>query len=327
MAVPSVVGLIPMPAGALFSAPLVERASEGAESPGEWKTAVNYWFRHVWEYWWPLYPGVIVAMSIFDMPAWQFFAAQIPFSAVAFAAGYLFLIRSHVGPSACVDTSGRPSYRRAFVVLLPLAIVVGTVLFVPFGLERLLPAMGRSNRRLLAMLTGLLLGLVLIVYDERRLGKRGTFSTLRRKRSLGVLFTIAGVMVFRHMLERSGLIPVACEEMQQSRIALPVVVATLPLLAGFVTGIAVGFTSISLPLVVGLTLVEGSTLTPMATLVLAYGFGYMGMMISPVHLCLVVTREYFSAPFTRVYRRIVPCVLAILGASVGSHLVYRFLGW
>ena len=36
--------------------------------------------------------------------------------------------------------------------------------------------------------------------------------------------------------------------------------------------------------------------------VLAFGCGYMGMMLSPVHLCLVVTREYFHADFVVSYR-------------------------
>jgi len=43
--------------------PLVDQANEGAPRTPEWKTAVNYWFRHTWGVLWPLYPGIIVAMS------------------------------------------------------------------------------------------------------------------------------------------------------------------------------------------------------------------------------------------------------------------------
>ena len=78
MALPAVVGLIPMPAGALFSAPLVQQAGDGVELSAEWKSAVNYWFRHVWEYWWPLYPGVIIAMQSFDMiETWRFVGEKL----------------------------------------------------------------------------------------------------------------------------------------------------------------------------------------------------------------------------------------------------------
>jgi len=68
-------------------------------------------------------------------------------------------------------------------------------------------------------------------------------------------------------------------------------------------------------------------LTPLATLVLAYGFGYAGMMLSPVHLCLLVTRDYFSAPLMGVYRRILPCAITILVYAAAAHLALRALGW
>ena len=70
---PALVGLLPMPAGALFSAPMVASVDSKEELDPQHKAAINYWFRHIWEYWWPLYPGVIIAMSAFNMiPAWQF---------------------------------------------------------------------------------------------------------------------------------------------------------------------------------------------------------------------------------------------------------------
>jgi len=104
-------------------------------------------------------------------------------------------------------------------------------------------------------------------------------------------------------------------------------VAALPFLAGFVTGIALGFTGISFPLIVGLMSAEASTLTPWATLVLAYGFGYMGMMLSPVHLCLLVTKDHFGASLFAVYRQIMPCIAVVLLYSVLAHVLLNTVGW
>ena len=67
VAIPAAIGLVPMPGGALFSAPLVGKTVEETDHTPEWKAAVNYWFRHVMEYWWPLYPVVIVTLSIFAL--------------------------------------------------------------------------------------------------------------------------------------------------------------------------------------------------------------------------------------------------------------------
>jgi hypothetical protein len=74
--IPAAIGLVPLPGGALFSAPLVGQSTENSSSP-EWKAAVNYWFRHILEYWWPLYPVVIVTLSIFTLQTWKFMLLQI----------------------------------------------------------------------------------------------------------------------------------------------------------------------------------------------------------------------------------------------------------
>jgi integral membrane protein (TIGR00529 family) len=327
MAAPAMVGLIPMPAGALFSAPLVEQAAAGANRTGAWKTSVNYWFRHIWEYWWPIYPGVFLAMSFFRMESWQFFLTQIPFTLVSVGAGYLFLVRRHVDALAAPAVAENVDRRRALRVVLPLLLVVVSVLLVPGVLARLWPSMERQHRQMIAMLTGLLAGLALIVHDETRRGRCKAFASFATAKSLNVLAVIGGVMVFQHMLKASGAVTTAAREMQESSIPFAVVVAVLPLLAGLTTGVAVGFVGASLPLVVGLMAVEGSPLTPMATLSLAYAFGYIGMMLSPLHLCFLVTREYFSTTFGAIYRRIWPCVAAVLAWSLLSHLAYRALGW
>ncbi|MDI3476141.1 MAG: uncharacterized protein PWQ79_2244 [Thermococcaceae archaeon] len=54
---------------------------------------------------------------------------------------------------------------------------------------------------------------------------------------------------------------------------------------------------------------------------LAYLSGYMGMLFSPVHLCLVFSAEYYGASLGRVYRELLlPSVLLFL-----AGLGYIFL--
>ena len=92
--IPAAIGLVPMPGGALFSAPLVGRTADNSSNSAEWKAAVNYWFRHILEYWWPLYPVVIVTLSIFTLQTWKFMLLQVPFTFVSLGAGYFFLLRN-----------------------------------------------------------------------------------------------------------------------------------------------------------------------------------------------------------------------------------------
>jgi len=353
MSLPAVMGLIPSPAGALFSAPFVEQASGKEEGSPEWKTAVNYWFRHLWEYWWPLYPGVIIAMSVFSMiPSWQFVSVQVPYTVLSIFLGYFFLVRSHIPRLAGFSVNTEGDNKRAFFLLMPLLIVLASLFVLPFPFSKILPGMNVQVRKLLAVVVGLVVALLLIIWDGRR-GKgqqkqgcarngvpmpeasacrsasagRKMFSTLFTKSSLSIQFSLIGVLVFQFMLEKSGLLPAAGRELVSSGIPLVIAVSILPFLGGMITGIASGFTGTAFPLLVGLMNTEGSGLTPLATLVLGYGFGYVGLLLSPVHLCLLVTRDYFSARLSKVYMQLFPGVAVVLIYSITAHFVLRVLGW
>ncbi len=58
---PALIGLLPMPGGAIFSAPMVKDLGAGINLSKSKLSYINYWFRHVWEYSWPLYPGILLA--------------------------------------------------------------------------------------------------------------------------------------------------------------------------------------------------------------------------------------------------------------------------
>jgi hypothetical protein len=59
--------------------------------------------------------------------------------------------------------------------------------------------------------------------------------------------------------------------------------------------------------------------------VLAFGFGYMGMMISPIHICLVVTGEYFKSPVIKSYRYLLGPVALVLACTMVSAGLYYWL--
>jgi integral membrane protein (TIGR00529 family) len=322
--VPAAIGLVPMPGGALFSAPLIDQTTRNGDWPSPWKAAVNYWFRHVLEYWWPLYPVVIVSLSIFAIRTWQFMMVQIPFTLVSIGAGYFFLLRSrHAHLREMADSvSGK---RDVLAILTPLLLVVLCTLILPPLISRLFPAVNATQSKLLAMLVGLIGGLTLLAGNQG--SRRQLFRFLFTGKTGKVLLTLAGVMIFQSLLKTSGLLPLAGKELAAGQVPLLAIISILPFIAGLVTGIAIGFAGTAFPLVVGLMGISGSGLTPMATLVLAFTMGYAGMMLSPVHLCLLLTREYFSSPYFKVLRYILPCTLTVVTYGLLLHLTLHVLGW
>ena len=140
---------------------------------------------------------------------------------------------------------------------------------------------------------------------------------------LGTVPIIIGTMVFRRMLEASNAIEATSGALAGLGIALPIVIFTVPLLAGLLTGLAVAAFAIGFPIVIPLC---GPDVLASGCGLLAFAGGYVGLLLSPVHLCLVLTKEYFKADFGRVYRRLVPLVALLTLAALGVLFLWEAIG-
>ncbi len=61
----------------------------------------------------------------------------------------------------------------------------------------------------------------------------------------------------------------------------------------------------------------------LSTTILAYTFAVVGVLLSPVHLCLVLTSEYFKVEYSRIIKRISAVTLLLLVASVVVFLLLK----
>jgi hypothetical protein len=111
------------------------------------------------------------------------------------------------------------------------------------------------------------------------------------------------------------------DEFMQTGVPLILVIMLIPFISGMVTGVAFGFVGASFPIVFALVGPDPPLAVAAATTAFAYTFGYMGMMLSPLHACFVVTAEYFKTPLFGVYRYIIgPALVILLTAIVLSAL-------
>jgi hypothetical protein len=311
MVMPALIGLLPMPGGALFSAPMVDSACRAEPVEAELKTAVNYWFRHIWEYWWPLYPGVVLAVGLLKVEAWRFMLIQAPLTLLSLAGGMIFLLprmprnRAQAGRRA-EGYGGWWAFARE---ALPIALVI-LALPAVWLFERI---SGVETPGLAGIFLGLGLCLAWVLFQNRPTPGRVASAFFSRS-TAGLILLICAVMVFKGVLTGSGAVAGIQSELVRYGIPPLAVLMCVPFLAGLITGIAVGFVGASFPLVVGL-IAGKSGLDFLAHASLAYAFGYMGMMLSPVHVCFLVTKDYFGSPLSAAYRRVVgPAVLVLAGA-------------
>ena len=132
---PALIGLLPMPGGAVFSAPMVGAVSENSTLPNYHKTIINYWFRHIWEYWLPLYPGVILAITLTNIPAWKFMLMNLPMTFVVLGWGYLLILRKVSLGDKKIRNYSKENVLKFLNQLIPILLMVFTLLFLGISIN------------------------------------------------------------------------------------------------------------------------------------------------------------------------------------------------
>jgi uncharacterized protein len=322
---PALIGLLPMPGGALFSAPLVDAVDSEKDLEPAHKVAINYWFRHIWEYWWPLYPGIILAIKYSGLPSGIFYLIQIPFSIAAFAGGYFFIIRKIKNKDGKFKP-GTLDLNAAFATLFPISVLVVISLLGSF----LLPYSGISKTlsNLLGMIIGLIIGLAIIFWKQKNAFFK-SLSFFKKKNTFDMLLLVLGIIIFSAALtiplgQNATLVTAMRDEFLKFGIPILLVIALIPFISGAVTGVAFGFVGASFPIVFAMLNGNTSLNVLMATTTFAYGCGYVGMILSPVHICFVVSNEYFKTKIFAAYKYILMPVLVVLLSGFLMSACYYF---
>jgi len=327
MGLPALVGLLPMPGGALFSAPFVNSIDAEQRLEPAHKTAINYWFRHIWEFWWPLYPGVIFAIHYSKLSYATFMALLVPLTAISVAGGYFFMLRKTAAPRAAASQQKRSGEISA--ALFPIALLIAVALCGSIVLQKF--DMQKIHANLGALLIGLILSLGIIVIKTPRSVAQAARSQATIKTFLLLLVVIA-IQSFSFAITApandSGatLVSLMRDEMIHLRIPVFVVVILVPFIAGLVTGVAFAFVGASFPLIFALLGADPAFNIIASATVLAYVSGYTGMIVSPIHVCFVVTAEYFKISLFKAYPYIWrPALTVFLSGAALSWLYYYIL--
>lgn len=293
-------GLLPMPAGALLSAPMVDEPGDRMGLSPETKTFLNYWFRHVWEYSWPLYPGMIVASGVLDVPIREIVIHLFPLTLAAIASGAIFglsKLPSGLSTSSAQKQKSKTQYhglRDLLISTWPILAVI--LLVIIFKLEYIIAL--------------LIIVIVLVALGHLQPQKIGR--ALKRSLSPQMILLIVSLMIFKGILQSSGALVSITDFLGRMGISPLILLFGIPFLVGFMAGIPVAFVGGTFPLL--LPFMTQSELN-FTYLMLAYVGGFSGVLLSPVHLCLLFTKEYFKADFKKIYRLLyLPVSLVVLVA-------------
>lgn len=311
---PALIGLLPMPGGALFSAPMVDGVSNRIEVKPYKKTLINYWFRHIWEYAWPLYPGLILAAKLSGTPLFTFSTCLLPLTVAAVVSGIIFLFPGITISRPESHNGSVRNFLRLLYLVFPLILIVALflALHLPIWLCMLI-ATGW-------VITGNLWGKKLNI-------KQAAIITFGRIKTYQMMLMVAGVLVFVGILQASKL---NCElaeffhcqssETGQFWYNLGAIIF-FPFIIGLLTGLTMAFVGTTFPIILSSFIPAGASSLPF--MIMAYASGMAGVMLSPTHLCLILTNRYFGSSLKKVYQYLVPIVALVLLTAGG--LVWFYL--
>ncbi len=293
--IPAFLGLIPMPAGAIFSAPMIKEVGCRMNLRPEEKTFVNYWFRHIWEFIWPLFSSIILFSALLKVEIREIIMIQFPLTITALILGLvwekIYLKRS------LKENDNKQNFlfniKKLFLSTWPILLIVVLVLFVKLDL---------------------LISLIIVIFSMILLNKskvkiKDIKYIFKKDIDLSMLFLIAGIMIFKKMLQATGAMMVIPDFFTKLGIHPLIILFFIPFFIGMLTGFGSAAIGIGFPVLLPF-ITKGEVNLSYA--MFAFVGGYIGTMVSPVHLCLVVTKNYFKADWGKIYKILIPPLLIII---------------
>ncbi len=301
-------GLLPIPGGAILSASLVEEEGRSHGMDARGPATANLLFRHFNFFAYPLSPALILLASprMLNVSLYLLIAALLPAALAHLAASYVasFCCLPQAGPGGRREPKAPASKGGAFLKLMR---GLAPILVAP-----VLNALGLS---LTPAVCGSLLASLLLAHGKGRGVLAGAARGLRKSKAHSLAVPVLFALLFRDAFKASG----ASEALRAllSGVPLPEVLAlTLLCLAlGLMTGSAM--LSITV-LPSGLSLAE---VLPI------YTGAVVGYVISPLHLCFIVSAEYFGLGQAEMYPRLAVYAVLTSGASLlAAWALMPFLG-
>ncbi len=299
---PAFLGLLPSLGGARFSAPIVQEASEGIAVDDEQKSAINLWFRHIFEFSNPLMPGVILACGIANVSMGDLIDQVGWVTILCFVLGWIFLIvpLKITDPEKATNTQHDRTIEWKSLILAFGPIVTSFLLIVAFDVQ-----------------AALAMGLVVVAFIplyfwfKRPISVKSVFTESLDKK---LFFNVVCILYFIQLLTVIGTLDEIVNVFNNSALPQAVIIACLSFIFGVMTGMGQGYIAIVMPIVA--LMAPGN----IVLVGIAMVYGMAGQMVTPTHLCILVTVEYFKS---RLWKTIGKCgVLSLLMILIFSAWTY-----
>ncbi len=301
--VPAVLGLLPVPGGALMSAPIVDRVGDYLGLSRTRKLFVNVWFRHIIFIVYPLSTVLVLTAVLTGSNLWDLIVKQLPIAVLMAVIGFILGFPRKTRDQGLEDYLRRDCDKRVlFKTFTPiLATIVLAILLSPLIDYRFpLPV----NR--LSMIIGVSAGILILKYTAGINACK--LCRIMVSREVLELTFIGFTAMFLRMV--FSMIDLKCITSYIPLSNPLILVITIPILFSLIAGVASSSVALSISILAGIVEFDVKTAS------LIYLSAFMGYLGSPLHLCYVYTAQYLKTPLVKGYKYMLPAIALTLGATL-----------
>jgi len=210
--------------------------------------------------------------------------------------------------------------------LIPILIVVIPGFLLGIVLSILFPTLFISKE------LGLILSLCAAigwVWHKNNMTWRQRWQLISNRQIWSMMYVVVSILIFKGILEDSNAVSLISNDLIKLKIPILLVSVLLPLFVGLITGLTIAVMGISLPILIPLvhSIGDGSMMLPYVMVVMVCGFA--GVLLSPLHLCLILSNEYFNVGMGSVYRHMWMLCIIIIGSClayfIGMHWILNVI--
>ncbi|MEA2020972.1 MAG: DUF401 family protein, partial [Candidatus Caldatribacteriota bacterium] len=253
----------------------------------------------VWEFIFPVFPGIILFVGLLNVTFREVILVQFPLTIVAIIVGFIWEYKNLRKNGSSINK------KDMFLNLKQLFLGIWSILMVIILVTVL-------KIDLLISLTLVIFSLFLTNFNKLKLPV--VKKIVKNDIDLSVVILIAGIMIFQRMLQVSGGMEIIPEAFAKLGVHSYIILFSIPFCIAMVTGISSAAIGIGIPILLPI-IIPGEVNFYYA--MFAYTGAFAGVMLSPVHLCLVVTRNYFKSDLNEIYKMLIfPLSTVVLSALI-----------
>ena len=312
MLAPSLMGLLLVTGGALMSCPVVDTLGERLQLPGDKRAAINLIFRHGLYFIYPLSSTLIMAAKLGGFQLYELVRIQFPVSLLMYFLGYVLLLRG-VKDAIAPKLSGRAFGQSLLGFLINSSPITATILITVLGIpfHYSLPV-------------GIVLAIIINLIEGRKDSQyklaENPLKLLWKGVNINMVLIILAVFFFKGCIDSITEINAYVLGMVEAGIPLELVIAAICMLVTFPTSNFQPSLAIAMPFITAVSVSQNQLLT---YTYLLYSIGFLAYYASPLHMCQVLTVDYFKislGALMKQYKLFIPILAAF---TIGWYFVLR----